>query len=83
MLSMLVMGVGGEEVNALLSFLDLPHAKSFGRSSLPHLEEEIGEFIRDTAVLQLKKALEEEICLMLEKNITMGEEKNQSKATHL
>eukprot|EP00957_Ditylum_brightwellii_P013004 982683-Ditylum_brightwellii.AAC.1 len=58
-----MMGIGGKDVQMLLTFMDLHHSKSFGKNAFHTLEEEIGEVIRDVAVLQIKKALDEEVRL--------------------
>eukprot|EP00957_Ditylum_brightwellii_P048834 3705354-Ditylum_brightwellii.AAC.1 len=64
--AMLVMGVGGEEMENQLAFLDLPHGKSFSNSSLPVVEHEPGEFLRETAKAQMEATLEGEVRLTLE-----------------
>ena len=74
MLSSLMMGIGGKDVKTLLTFMDLPHSKNFGKNAFHTLEEEIGEVIRDVAVLQMKKALDEEVRLTLEKKHNEWEE---------
>jgi hypothetical protein len=63
---MLVMGVGGGEMANLLAFLDLPHGKSFNTSSIPSIERELGEFLREAATIEMKLAMEEEVRLTLE-----------------
>ena len=47
MLSSLMMGIGGKDVKTLLTFMDLPHSKNFGKNVFHTLEEEIGEVIWD------------------------------------
>eukprot|EP00957_Ditylum_brightwellii_P073994 5623064-Ditylum_brightwellii.AAC.1 len=42
-LAVIVMGVGGEEITNLVTFLDLQHPKGMGRVAMPHIEDDIGE----------------------------------------
>eukprot|EP00957_Ditylum_brightwellii_P025213 1908477-Ditylum_brightwellii.AAC.1 len=57
---MLIMGVGGGEIKNLLAFLDLPHGKSLNISSIPSVERELGNFLREAATIKMKVAMEEE-----------------------
>eukprot|EP00957_Ditylum_brightwellii_P210972 15365616-Ditylum_brightwellii.AAC.1 len=67
LLTSLMMGIGGEGVRTFLTFLDVLHAKSFGRSGMSTLKDEIGDTIQDVAVAKMDKALQEEIKLTLER----------------
>eukprot|EP00957_Ditylum_brightwellii_P190291 14485195-Ditylum_brightwellii.AAC.1 len=65
-LSAIVMGVGGEDITNLVTFLDIPHPKGMGRVSMPHIKDDIGEKIQDMAHSCFAEGLEEEIRLTLE-----------------
>eukprot|EP00957_Ditylum_brightwellii_P190867 14532352-Ditylum_brightwellii.AAC.1 len=69
-----MMGIGGKDVKILLTFMDLPHSKNFGKNVFHTLEEEIGEVIWGVAVLQMKKALDKEMRFTLEKKYNELEE---------
>eukprot|EP00957_Ditylum_brightwellii_P071330 5422176-Ditylum_brightwellii.AAC.1 len=77
-----MMDIWGEDVKTLLTFMDLPHSKSFGKNAFHTLKEEISEVIRDVAVLQMKKSLDEEVRLTLGKS-TMNERKQKMGLSHL
>eukprot|EP00957_Ditylum_brightwellii_P154489 11756967-Ditylum_brightwellii.AAC.1 len=77
-----MMGVGGEDVRTLLMFMDLPHSTNFGKNVFQTLKEEVGEVIHDVAVLQMKKALDKEVSLILEKS-TMNGRKQKTVMSYL
>eukprot|EP00957_Ditylum_brightwellii_P113572 8659068-Ditylum_brightwellii.AAC.1 len=67
------MGVGGEEMSSMLTFLDVPHSKQFGKA-LIDIEDDAGEVIRMVAKTCLKGGLEEEMKLTLEEKYKDWEE---------
>eukprot|EP00957_Ditylum_brightwellii_P179344 13662955-Ditylum_brightwellii.AAC.1 len=64
------MGVGGNKISQILTFLDMPQNKS-GKNSLPVVEDDVGKVIRDMALVEMNEGLREEI------RATLDEERNE------
>eukprot|EP00957_Ditylum_brightwellii_P039986 3026514-Ditylum_brightwellii.AAC.1 len=66
-LASIVLGVGGEDIGSMLTFLDLPHIDTYRRTDMPIIKEDVGDMIQNMAQLFLVKGLEEEIRMTLDK----------------
>eukprot|EP00957_Ditylum_brightwellii_P169052 12867355-Ditylum_brightwellii.AAC.1 len=74
-IAFLVMGVGGNKISQLPTFLDIPD-NNVGKASLPVVEDDVGSVIQEMALAEIKEGLREEINATLdEKHDKWGKKK--------
>eukprot|EP00957_Ditylum_brightwellii_P013911 1049675-Ditylum_brightwellii.AAC.1 len=61
LLASYTMGVGGKEIQQMLTLLDLLQGKNYGAKALSRVEEDVGSVLRQASHKCMKEAIELEI----------------------
>eukprot|EP00957_Ditylum_brightwellii_P180265 13731956-Ditylum_brightwellii.AAC.1 len=61
------MGVGGKEIQQMLTLLDLHQGKHYGANALGRVEEDVGSVLRQATNKCMKEVIELEIKMLLDK----------------